>query len=188
MVAEKIKDEPLDAMSMMRQAFEPFQSMQSEMTRMQEEMTRMMESFWNATGARASVAPGANVPAMRPAHPMAASAFGPMFGLPAADVAETETAYVISTELPGIDRGDVELSVSDAMITIAGEKKETSQDKRASFYMSERRFGRFQRSFPLPADIDREKIEAGFEKGVLTITLPKTETATRAAQKIDIKG
>lgn len=177
-----------DASTVMRQAFEPFQSMQSEMARMQEEMTRMVETFWNATGARASVTPGANVPAMRSAHPLAVNGFGPMLGLPAADVAETEAAYLVTIELPGLDRADVELSITDTMMTIAGEKTEATDDKRATFYMSERRYGRFQRSFPLPADIDRSKIEAAFDKGVLTVSLPKTESAARPAQKIDIKG
>lgn len=175
-----------NASELMRTAFEPFQNMQSEMARMQSEMAKMFESFWSSAGSRAGFPHGGQMPAMRPAHPLAVNTFGPMMGLPAADVSETDAAFVITAELPGMAKDDVELSISDALLTIAGEKREATEDKRANFYMSERRFGRFQRTFPLPGDVDRDKITADFDKGVLTVTLPKTNATARQSQKVEI--
>lgn len=172
---------------MMRSAMEPFEAMQSEMGRIQGEMAKMMEAFWGGAGLRGLPAM-AQPSAMRAAHPFAASGFGPMMGLPATDVAETDEAFVITAELPGMDRDNIEISATDTMLTLAGEKQEESADKRANYYMSERRYGRFQRAFPIPANVARDKIDARFENGVLTITLPKSAAAQRASAKVEIKG
>lgn len=181
--------EPLTPAEMMRTAFEPFQSLHSEMARMQHEVARMMEGFWGgAAGARAALPRGAALPAMRPAQPFAANAIAPMIGLPAADVFETADAFVISAELPGMDQDDVDVTAGENLLTIAGEKHEDKTDQRANFYSSERRYGRFQRSFPLPPNVQREKIEAAFKNGVLTVTLPKTADAKSASRKIEIQG
>ncbi|MBW8271148.1 Hsp20/alpha crystallin family protein [Caldovatus aquaticus] len=106
---------------------------------------------------------------------------------PAVDIVEDEKEYRITAELPGMDARDVELTLSDDMLTLRGEKKEEREEKTANYYLSERRFGSFQRSFPLPQGVDRDKIEAKFEKGVLTITLPKTPEAAARQKKIEIK-
>ncbi len=185
-MADKRNTTPTSASDMMRSAFEPFQVMQSEMARFQNEMTRMVESFWAGAG-RPGLLPGASMPAMRPAQPFAAAAIGPAMGLPASDVSETDEAYLITAELPGMDVGDVQITVADNMLTLSGEKQEETTDARASFYMSERRYGRFQRAFPLPANVDHDKIAAGFKNGVLTVTLPKTADAKRAAKTIEVK-
>ncbi|MBX6376693.1 MAG: Hsp20/alpha crystallin family protein [Acetobacteraceae bacterium] len=106
---------------------------------------------------------------------------------PAVDLVENEKEYRITAELPGMDARDVELMVSDDMLTIRGEKKEEKEEKAENYYLSERRFGSFQRSFQLPQGVDRDKIDAKFEKGVLTITLPKTAEAAARQRKIEIK-
>jgi HSP20 family protein len=113
----------------------------------------------------------------------------PAFGMaaPAMDMVENEKEFRITAELPGMDSRDVELTVSDDMLTIRGEKKMEKEEKAENYYLSERRFGSFQRSFPLPQGVDRDKIEAKFDKGVLTIILPKTPEAAARQKKIPIK-
>jgi HSP20 family protein len=106
---------------------------------------------------------------------------------PVVDVVEKEKEYQISAELPGLEEKDVEVSVADDMLTIKGEKKEEKEEKAKNYYLSERRYGAFQRSFQLPPGVDAEKIEAKFQKGVLTVTLPKTPEAQKKEKKIEIK-
>lgn len=107
--------------------------------------------------------------------------------LPAVDIAEKEKAYEITAELPGLDESDIEVSVSNGTLTIRGEKREESEEKQKDYYLSERRYGAFQRSFALPDGINVEKIEASFRKGLLTITLPKTAEAQKA-RKITVRA
>jgi len=108
--------------------------------------------------------------------------------LPAVDVVEKEKEYEIAAELPGIDEKDIEVRVADGIVTVKGEKKEQKEERAKNYHRSERRYGSFQRSFELPAGVDQEKIEAKFEKGVLTLTLPKTIEAQKKAKTIAIKS
>jgi HSP20 family protein len=105
---------------------------------------------------------------------------------PIADVVERSDRYEITAELPGMDEKNIEIKLSNGNLTISGEKKEEKEEKEASYYMTERRYGSFQRSFRLPESIDSERIEATFKNGVLTISLPKTEKAKKE-NKIAIK-
>ena len=107
---------------------------------------------------------------------------------PAMDLVEKEKEYEISAELPGIDESNVEIKVANHMMTIKGEKKEEKEDKQKDYYLSERRYGAFQRPFTLPQGIDIDKIEASFAKGVLTVKLPKTAEAQKAEKKISVKA
>jgi len=107
---------------------------------------------------------------------------------PAVDVTETDKAYEITAELPGIDQKNVEVNVADGGITIKGEKKEETEEKKKDYYVSERRYGSFERYFGLPEGVDAEKIEATFKNGVLRVTLPKTAEAQKAAKKIEVKA
>jgi len=108
--------------------------------------------------------------------------------VPAVDVAETDKAYEITAELPGIDEKNVEVKFADGVLTIKGEKKEEKEEKKKDYYLSERSYGAFQRSFQVPAGVDADKIEAGFKKGILTVTLPKTAEAQKAEKKITVKA
>lgn len=105
---------------------------------------------------------------------------------PTIDLSETKSGYLIEAELPGMSEDDIEVSLSDGLLTISGEKKEEKTDKRA--HLSERRYGSFQRSFRVSDSIDEAKASAEFHKGVLKITLPKKKRAQREAQKINIKS
>ncbi len=106
--------------------------------------------------------------------------------LPVVDVVETEKGYQIKAEMPGMDDKDVEISLSGDMLTIRGEKSESKEEKEGEYHVSERRYGSFQRSFSLPDGIDRDHIAAKFDKGVLMVTLPKTQEAVKQQKKIPI--
>lgn len=109
-------------------------------------------------------------------------------GVPAVDVAETDKASEITAELPGIDEKNVDVKFADGVLTIKGEKKEEKEEKKKDYYLSERSYGSFQRSFQVPASVDADKIEANFKKGVLTLTLPKSVDAQKAEKKITVKA
>jgi HSP20 family protein len=105
---------------------------------------------------------------------------------PAVDVVDKGTSFQITAELPGLDEKNIEVALADDVLTIKGEKSEEKEEKKKNYYRSERSFGSFQRSFELPESVDQGKIEASFQKGLLTITMPKTEVAQKAAKKIPI--
>ncbi|MBD8892680.1 Hsp20/alpha crystallin family protein [Roseibium litorale] len=107
---------------------------------------------------------------------------------PAMDLVEKEKGYEISAELPGMEEKDIEIKLSNGSLTIKGEKSEEKEEREKEYYLSERRYGSFHRSFALPAGIDTDKIDAKFAKGVLTVTLPKTKEARSQEKKIGIKA
>lgn len=107
---------------------------------------------------------------------------------PAADVVETDKAYEITAEMPGIDQKNIEVNFASGGITIKGDKKEETEEKKKDYYVSERRYGSFERYFGLPEGVDADKIEATFKNGVLKVTLPKTAEAQKAAKKIEVKA
>ncbi len=107
---------------------------------------------------------------------------------PAMDVAETDKAYEVTAELPGMSESDVEVVASNGVLTIKGEKKEEKEEKKKDYYLSERRYGSFERRMQIPEDVNADKIEAAFKKGVLTVTLPKKAEAQKPTKKIEVKG
>lgn len=110
------------------------------------------------------------------------------FNIPAVDVSEDEKTYTITAELPGIDEKNVDVSVSGDSLVLKGEKHKEKEEKDKNYYLSERSYGSFQRSFRLPEGVDTAKIAATFAKGVLTVTLPKTTEAQKQQKKIEVKG
>ena len=107
---------------------------------------------------------------------------------PAVDIVEGEKAYEVTAELPGMDDKDIEVTLTDDVLTIKGEKREEKEEKRKNYRFSERHYGAFERSFEAPEGVDADKIEANFKKGVLTVTLPKKPEAQKATKKIDVKA
>jgi len=107
---------------------------------------------------------------------------------PRADVRETDKAYQIDVELPGVDEKDVEVTMTDDLMTVRGEKKAEREEKEEGYYLAERTYGSFQRSFRLPEDVDADKIGAEFSKGVLRVTLPKSPEAQAKTRKIKVKA
>ena len=103
---------------------------------------------------------------------------------PQVDVTETEDEIKVSAELPGLDQEDIDVSLSNGTLLIRGEKREEKEEKGESYYRSERAYGAFRRDIPLPSAVDVEQVDAVFEQGVLTVTLPKTEEAR--AKKVTV--
>ncbi|WP_099826247.1 Hsp20/alpha crystallin family protein [Oceaniglobus indicus] len=105
-------------------------------------------------------------------------------GGPHTDVSETDAAMLVSVDLPGLDDKDIEVNVTDDMLTIRGERAEKT-DKDGFSAQSRRSF---HRMIPVPPGVDPEKAEAEFKRGVLTVTLPKTEEAKARVKRIDVKS
>ena len=106
---------------------------------------------------------------------------------PSADAAQTEEAYEVSLELPGISEDDVEITVDGDVLTIKGEKKSERTEKKKEYYFSERTYGMFQRSFQIPADVDRDAIKAHSDNGVLTLTLPRRAEPAQDKKQIKVE-
>lgn len=104
------------------------------------------------------------------------------------DVSEEEKLFRICVELPGIEANSIEVTVSDNMLTIKGQKKDEKEMETQSYYLREREYGSFERFIEVPAGADLDKIEADFANGVLTILLPKTHEGTRKHKKIPVKS
>lgn len=118
--------------------------------------------------------------------------FGKPFGwtetgryAPAMDVRETEDAYIVEADVPGIGKDDVHIEVADNVLTIKGERKDEKEQKDKNYHRIERNFGSFARSVALPAGFDSSKVSAKFDNGVLTVTLPKPEE--RKPRRIEVK-
>ena len=102
---------------------------------------------------------------------------------PAVDVVEGEKAYEIAAELPGMDEKNVEVKVANGNLTIKGEKQQEKEEKKKDYYLHERHFGSFERSFAIPEGVDADKIQANFKKGVLTVTLPTNPEAQKPPEE-----
>jgi HSP20 family protein len=107
--------------------------------------------------------------------------------LPAVDIAETEKAYEIAAELPGMDEKNVEVKYANGTLTIKGEKKDDKEEQKENYYLSERNYGSFLRAFRVPEGVHADKIEASFKNGILTVTLPKTPEAQRKERRVEVK-
>ena len=129
---------------------------------------RLFDRFWGSVEA---------APSERPAPSVA----------PRVDLSETDAAYAIDAELPGMDAKEVEILLEGDRLTLKGEKNTEFEagDPNRGHYLRERSHGNFRRAFRLPDNVDRDAIEAGFDKGVLTITLPKLAEQT---SKVEIKA
>jgi HSP20 family protein len=107
---------------------------------------------------------------------------------PAVNVAETKDDFTVTAELPGMKTEDVTVDFTDGILTISGDKVDEKMEKEddRTYYMWERRYGKFQRTLPFPGGIDDKKIAAEFKNGVLTVHLPKTEEVKPKRQAIPI--
>ena len=97
---------------------------------------------------------------------------------PAVDIYEEEDRIVIKAELPGVDKKDIEVDLNDRLLTLKGERSYENEVKEENYHRKERTYGKFHRSFTLPADLDPEKIKADFKDGILKIEIPKPEEQT----------
>ncbi|SUS03345.1 conserved hypothetical protein [uncultured Defluviicoccus sp.] len=103
---------------------------------------------------------------------------------PTMEVTETDGSIEVSTELPGMDEKDVEISVTDGMLTIRGEKKFEKDEKKKHYRTVERSYGSFERAVALPQGVDASKVKAHMSKGVLKVDIPKPAAAKAQQVKI----
>ena len=97
--------------------------------------------------------------------------------VPTVDIRETDGALLVQAELPGIDKKDIHVEVRDGVLTISGERRYEKDVKEENVHRVERAYGRFSRSFVLPAHVDADKVDARMKNGVLEVRLPKEESA-----------
>ncbi len=147
---------------------EPARRGENELTAFERDMDRLFERFFRG----GTLAP-----------------FGESWGTfsPSVDVVETNDQIKVSAELPGLDDRDIEVSLDRGVLTISGEKSEEHKEERENYYRAERTYGSFRRSIPLPAEVNEDEVEAVFQNGVLTITLPKAEVV-EGRKRISVKA
>lgn len=141
--------------------FEPFRSFHREMDRLLDSFSR--DFHW----------------------PRAAGESG--LNMPLVDVAETDDGLTVTAELPGMDEKDIDVDLTNNVLTVKGEKKAEKEEKKADYHFRERTYGSFSRSVAVPFDVDADKVSASFSKGVLTIALPRPPEAKRKTKKISVK-
>lgn len=109
---------------------------------------------------------------------------------PRVDVCETDKEFQVTADLPGIDEKDIDVTLSDGILTIKAERKaeKEEKDEKKSYHRIERSYGRYTRAIPLPGEVDENRVKADFTKGVLTIRMPKSEQARSKVKKISIKS
>ena len=165
-MADKAKEKETKAVTPWR----PFM----DLTRWERDMDRIMEDFF---GRR-----------MRPWWPERWSRREVMeLEAPAVDLFEDKNEIVIKAELPGMEKENVEVKLTDHMLTIKGEKKKEEEVKEENYYRSERSYGSFIRTLELPADVHADKVKASFKNGILEVRLPKTEEAKTKEVKVKVE-
>ena len=106
--------------------------------------------------------------------------------MPTVDITETENIYEIHAELPGVLENDVNVSVTDNLLTIKGEKRQEEKSEERNIHRVERRYGNFQRSFTLPRQVNTGEIKAEFKDGILTLNIPKVKEAKPTEIPIEV--
>lgn len=127
-----------------------------ELATLQSEVNRLFGSFFDAPGTEAGAGAARR-------------------WVPAMDVVETDDAFVLRADLPGLDADDVHLEVEDRVLTVSGERSSEHEERREGLYRTERSFGHFERSLTLPEGVEPDQLQASFEKGVLEVRIPKPE-------------
>lgn len=106
---------------------------------------------------------------------------------PSVDIYEEDGNVVLKAELPGVSKEDVEVNLTDHLLTISAEKKKEEKVEEKNFYRQERYYGSFTRSFEIPTEVQADQVKAKFQDGVLEVRLPKTEEAKKKAQKVPVE-
>ena len=149
------------------------------MRRFSEEMDRVFGDVFADFG----MAPGRRL-APRVGHGFG---FPQAHWVPPIEVLERDDRLVVRAELPGLSKDDIKVEVTDDLLTIAGERREESEETREGYRHSERRYGRFSRSVPLPKGVRPEDVQCTFQNGVLEITMPTPQRVERS-RRIEIQG
>lgn len=149
------------------------------LTGLRDEMNHLFDEFFTGGERRAPALFRGMEPAWWPAWRAGALT-------PAIDIVDSDKEITMTAELPGMKEEDVEVVLRDDMLTVKGEKKSERKEEKENYFLAERRYGAFERSFRLPDTADADKIKASFADGVLTVTVPKKAEAKKAEKKIRI--
>ena len=164
-MAEKAKEKETKAVS-------PWRTF-GELTGWERDMDRMLEDFF---GRR-----------VRPWWPERWSRFDETEARPPnVDVFEEKDDLVVKAELPGMDKENIEVNLTDHTLTIKGEKKKEEEVKKENYYRAERSYGTFVRTLELPRDVQADKVKAAFKNGILEVRMPKTEEAKAKEVKVKV--
>jgi HSP20 family protein len=107
-------------------------------------------------------------------------------GEPATEVAESDGEVIVKMEIPGVEKDQLQLTVDDDRLTVRGEVRKESEEKKKNYYRQEIRYGAFQRSVPLPVEVDGAKANAALKNGMLTVTLPKSKQPKAQPIKVTV--
>jgi HSP20 family protein len=140
-----------------------------------QEFERFFDSFLGRGG----------MPSLRWDHPLWERFAAFEKGVPKVDVIERDAEVVVRAEVPGFEREDLEVSVTDRSVTVKGEHRQEKKEEQGEFFRSEISSGSFSRTVALPSDIDADRAEASFKNGILELTLPKLKQASR--RKVEVK-
>jgi HSP20 family protein len=105
---------------------------------------------------------------------------------PTVDITETDSAYMIKGEIPGVNKEDVKVTIEDGMITMRGERKQEKEEKDKKYHRIERSYGSFLRSFRVPDDVDENAVKAEFKDGMINVTLPKSDKSKPKSINVSI--
>ncbi len=106
--------------------------------------------------------------------------------IPAVDISESESEYLIKAELPGVKKEDIKVTLQEGVLTIQGERKQEKEEKGRKYHRIERSYGTFMRSFTLPDSVDDSKVSAEFRDGLLSLHVPKSEKAKPKAIEVKV--
>ena len=106
--------------------------------------------------------------------------------MPSVDISETDDAYLIKGEIPGVSKDAVKVTLQDGMLTISGERKHEKEEKGKKFHRVECSYGSFVRSFRVPDDADESTVKAEFKDGMLNVTLPKSKKAETKSVNVPV--
>ena len=109
------------------------------------------------------------------------------YWIPAVDIKEDDTSFVLSADIPGLKKSDIDLFVENNILKISGSRDYNNENDNSEYHYQERTYGSFHRSFKLPISVVEENISATFRNGILTVVLPKTEEAQPKQRTIKIK-
>ncbi len=153
--------------------WDPFE----EVKKLEEEIDGVFNDFWRTGGRR--VLPSS---VKRKGKDEIAPAGEEFIWAPTTDVIDKEKEVIVKADLPGVDKKDIKIKVDPKSISISGEMKKEKKEKEEKYYVEERVYGSFNRTIPLPEEVDPEKAEAKFEKGVLEITAPKVKPSKKVKE------
>lgn len=154
------------------------ESWQDPFERMENQMNQLMRGFFGND----FWTPGLRSTSQQPSF---FGDFTPTRFSPSVDITDEKNHVVVTAELPGLDKGDVEVTLDDNVLMLKGEKRHEREGEEDGCYRTERFFGSFKRTVPLPGDVDTESAEAGFDNGVLTVRFPKVEGKERGPKRLE---